>query len=106
MAEGNSLTNPILIQLTYKCSVMHTIEQQKRMQRGAPKHKIKIPTSANRWQKWGTKSSLLLAVDEVIAAILLPAGFATLIAERLFLAKADDLDLVCSDAGLDESVAG
>ena len=52
------------------------------------------------------RQSLLLAVNEVIAAILLPAGLVALGAERLFLAIADDLDLAGCNAGFDQSVAG
>ena len=44
-------------------------------------------------------SGQLLLVNEVPAAILLPAGFVFLHAERLFFAEADGLDTAGRDSG-------
>src|SRR5438477_8959000 len=44
----------------------------------------------------------LLGADEVAAAVLLPAGFVGLCAERLFFAEADGADAIGGDAQGDE----
>ena len=57
------------------------------------------PTSRKRCEKWGTRLRLLLLlIDEVTAAILLPAAFVLFHAERLFLAVADGLDAAGADS--------
>src|ERR1035441_2288446 len=46
----------------------------------------------------------LFFVHEVAAAVLLPAAFVRLGAERLFLAVADGFDAIAGDSSLDERI--
>jgi hypothetical protein len=56
----------------------------------------------NEGRPSGAPNDLLLLIDEVPTAVLLPASFVALIAERFFLAVADRLDAAGADSCSDQ----